>query len=109
MVVTQAEILADRPPVSSLKTISPLCLAQIGNSIRNDILDLNRSWIELRKHEGFNPQSKRTKSIELMIPHDSVESFPMHIPVFVVAIVMGMTTVPCHKLGKSVFLKIQLN
>jgi hypothetical protein len=26
-----------------------------------------------------------------MMPHDSVESFPMHVPVFVVAMVMGMT------------------
>jgi hypothetical protein len=28
MIATQAEVLADIPPVSSLKTISPLCLAQ---------------------------------------------------------------------------------
>jgi hypothetical protein len=65
-------------------------MAVIGKSIRKDIHDLNMSWIELRDHEGFNPQPKRMKSIELMIPHESVESFPMHVRVFVIAMVLGM-------------------
>jgi hypothetical protein len=66
-------------------------MSAIGNSIKNDIHDLDRSLIELRDHEGFNPRSKRTKSIELMIPHDSIESFPMHVPIFMVAMALGMT------------------
>jgi hypothetical protein len=47
-----------------------IMVAAIGNSLRNDIRDLNRSWIELRDHEGFNPPPKRTKSIEFMIPQE---------------------------------------